>query len=211
MSVSSSRRRHARIQAAPRSCPTARSHMTARGTPFSSVLHTPADYFGYTTIHNATNGKIAAVQYPSGLVEQFIYNQYGYLCRVSDNSGAPTCTNAGGAQVFFTVNARDAELHLTQSTAGNGITTNQAFSPLTSLIRTQTAGPGNSVANFAYAFDTIGNLTSRTDSREGLNESFCYDALNRLTNYANGPSCLSGTSATYDSGIPGTQYRIDGG
>ncbi len=68
-----------------------------------------------------------------------------------------------GTTSFVTVNSRDAEIHLTSSTAGNGIVTTQAFNPLTGLIENTNAGPSSSVAQFTYAFDTIGNPNG-TDS-----------------------------------------------
>jgi len=46
------------------------------------------------------------------------------------------------------------------------------------------AGASAGVANFSYAFDTIGNLTSRGDANEGVAETFTYDVLKRLTAYS---------------------------
>ncbi|MDZ4380602.1 MAG: hypothetical protein U0942_04600 [Parvibaculum sp.] len=40
------------------------------------------------------------------------------------------------------------------------------------------------MADFAYAYDTLSNLTARVDANESLAESFTYDSLNRLTGYA---------------------------
>jgi RHS repeat-associated protein len=54
----------------------------------------------------------------------------------------------------------------------------------------------------SYSFDKIGNLSSRTDIYAASGQ-FCYDALNRLTNYTvNGATCRSGfgvlKSVSYD-------------
>ncbi|MEI9988952.1 MAG: RHS repeat-associated core domain-containing protein [Rhizomicrobium sp.] len=57
-----------------------------------------------------------------------------------------------------------------------------------------------------YGYDTLGNLTYRSDNHQGVFEKFCYDALNRLTNAATGSSgpasCTSGAitkSVGYDA------------
>ncbi len=62
-----------------------------------------------------------------------------------------------------------------------------------------------SVANFQYGFDSNGTLMQRTDLLEGYTESFCNDALNRLTGAAVGnpgsTSCTAGRivkSVAYD-------------
>ncbi|PKP72031.1 MAG: hypothetical protein CVT83_01990 [Alphaproteobacteria bacterium HGW-Alphaproteobacteria-5] len=39
------------------------------------------------------------------------------------------------------------------------------------------------MADFAYAYDTLSNLTARVDANESLAESFAYDSLNRVTEY----------------------------
>jgi RHS repeat-associated protein len=177
------------------------------GRPNQSVLTKGSSSFTYTSAYNGTNGKIDTVSYPSGFVEKYLYNSpYGYLCRLTDNGGGHTCTTTADSHVLFTVNTRDAEMHLTQSTAGNGVVTNQAFDPRTGLIQTQRAGGSGAVASFDYAFDTIGNLTARTDHDAGFSEGFCYDGLNRLTSYqiTGTPGCpLAGTTVSYDGASMG--------
>jgi RHS repeat-associated protein len=170
--------------------------------PSATSLATGGSAYTYTSTYNATNGKIDTVTYPSGFVEKSLYNTgYGYLCRLTDNGGSHTCTSAADSHVLFTVNARDAELHLAQSTAGNGVVNNQSFDPKTGLIQSVRAGSSGTVASFDYNFDTIGNLASRADNDESFTEHFCYDTLNRLTSYqiTSSTSCpLSGTTVSYD-------------
>ena len=59
--------------------------------------------------------------------------------------------------------------------------TSQTFDPLTGQLSTIKAGAGNAVQNFGFRYDTIGNLTSRSDANTGLSEIFGYDNLNRMT------------------------------
>lgn len=159
------------------------------GRQSTSALRTPTDYFAYGTAYNATNGQIASISYPSGLVVNRAYNAYGYLTALTGAHGEP----------IWQGTARDAELHLTAQVAGNGVATNQSFDPATGLIQHQRAGPGGGVASFDYAFDAIGNLTSRTDNSQPFTERFCYDSLNRLTNYNIGGACTGGKTASYDA------------
>ena len=55
--------------------------------------------------------------------------------------------------------------------------------PATGLIRTIQSGVGDSAAvqDLGYAFDSLGNLTTREDFIQDVYERFTYDRLNRLT------------------------------
>ncbi len=76
---------------------------------------------------------------------------------------------------------RDAELRLTQQTAGNGVVTTQSFDPLTDRLTSILAGTGNAVENLSYTYDVLGNVLTRADANESLTETLTYDNLNRLT------------------------------
>jgi RHS repeat-associated protein len=140
--------------------------------------------------------RLATLSYPSGLVVQYVYTSLGYLAQLKDN--------ASGA-VLWTADSRDAEMHLTDQVAGNGVDTIQVFDPNTGLVQQiRASGDGSddgSTANLSYQFDRIGNLKNRSDNY-GATEQFCYDALNRLTNYSvNGATCRAGgllKSVAYD-------------
>ncbi len=118
-----------------------------------------------------TNGRLANVTYPSGFVAHYAYNALGYSNQMSD----------GTTSVHWTLNALDAEQHITQQTAGNGVVTTRSFDAATGRLVLVQAGGSNSVQNHAYTYNLLGNPLSRTDANTGLSESFTYDALNRLT------------------------------
>src|SRR5207253_2020357 len=82
---------------------------------------------------------------------------------------------------FWIANARDAELHLLQDTAGNGIVTARSFDAPTGRLTSIVAGSGNGIENFSYTYDALGNPLSRADGNTGVTETFTYDTLNRLT------------------------------
>ena len=147
----------------------------------------------YTRAYN-TDNRIDTLTYPSGLVVKYVYTQLGYLQQLKDNATGT---------VLWTANARDAEMHLTDATAGNGVETIQVFDPNTGLVEQIRASHDGSddgtTANFSYVFDQIGNLKSRADNF-GATENFCYDALNRLQHYSvGGSNCTTGTAGLVKS------------
>jgi RHS repeat-associated protein len=172
-----------------------------QGRPSKTKLVINGTTYLYVPAYNPDN-RLDTLTYPSGLVVQYVYTTLGYLQQMQDKS-----TGA----VLWTANARDAELHLTDQSAGNHARAIAVYDPNTGLVQQIRAGASeaddSSVAHFDYAFDAIGNLKSRSDSYESYAENFCYDGLNRLTAYSVGgvstTDCHSGTTglvktASYD-------------
>ena len=118
------------------------------------------------------NGRLSQVVYPSQFAVNYSYTSLGYVQRITDS---------GSGQAYWTANARDAELHLTQDTAGNGILTARSFDATTGQLTSIVAGTGNGVANFSYTYDALGNPTRRADGNSNISEDFTYDTVNRLT------------------------------
>ena len=134
-----------------------------------------------TTIDGATytmgaaydaNGRLSAVTYPSGFTAKYGYNNLGYANQLLD-----AATN----QVHWTANAMDAEQHLTQQTAGNGLVTTRSFNATNGRLNSIATGSGSAVQSLAYTYDPLGNPLSRSDANTNLSETFAYDGLNRLT------------------------------
>jgi RHS repeat-associated protein len=149
----------------------------ARGFQYDSLgravnISTAVDGTGgtFTATYDAAS-RLSTVTYPSSLTLTYTYTSLGYAQQI---------TGLGG-QVYWTANARDAELHLTQQTAGNNVVTSQGFDPQTGRLTAMLAGNGNIVENFSYMYDVLGNVLTRTDTNESLTETFTYDALNRVT------------------------------
>jgi RHS repeat-associated protein len=110
-------------------------------------------------------GRQSTATYPSGFSVTYAYNSLGYIQQLK---------NTVTGQAYWTANVRDAELHLTQQTAGNGVVTNRSFNAQTGRLASITAGlgSGSAVENMSYSYDTLGNLLSRADANTGLSESF---------------------------------------
>jgi RHS repeat-associated protein len=135
------------------------------------------------------NGRPSQVTYPSGFAVGYAYTALGYVQQL---------TNAATGQALWTANARDAELHLTQQTAGNGVATVQSFDAPTGRLTSIVAGTGNAVASFSYTYDAIGNVLSRGDGNTELSEIFVYDQLNRLTSATVAGNVAPAKSFSYD-------------
>ena len=153
--------------------------------PTSVVLSTDQDYATLYT-YDATTGRLAterkelrASGASSGTGHTFTstYNGYGYWKQVSE-----------GTTSYWTANAQDALGRAKLGTAGNGVVTRRIYATDTARLVGIFGGPlatPYSVQNDSYAYDTVGNMTSRSqlgDSNGTLwQESFTHDPLNRLT------------------------------
>ena len=179
------------------------------GRPSTTTINVDSANYTYTTTYNSTNGAVDTVTYPSSLVVKNIYNSDGYLCRITDNGSSHTCTDSLDIHVLWTGSSRDAELHLTSQTAGDGaFSTTQTFDANTGLLTNVRAGASDSVAAFDYSYDTIGNLLYRSDNHVGVYEKFCYDSLNRLTTSATASTTPTACSST-GSGITAKTIGYD--
>jgi YD repeat-containing protein len=165
----------------------------ARGFQYDSLgrpalISTAVDGNAYTfTATYDGNSRLSTVTFPSSASLTYTYTSLGYAQQV---------TGLGG-QVHWTANARDAELRLTQQTAGNGVVTSQSFDPQTGRLTAILAGTGNIVENFSYTYDVLGNVLTRADANQNLTETFAYDALNRMT------------SATVSQNAPAKSFGYD--
>ena len=127
------------------------------------------------------------------------YNPHSYLESVgsvlNDNNDVPLT-------VYQTIETMDARGNITTEHYGNGVRTARLYDPqtgrLTDIDGTSILGNTGDTQELDYAWDTVGNLTSRNElsGSKNLSESFLYDGLNRLTNYT-----VSGTAKTvsYDA------------
>ncbi len=157
-----------------------------------------ASYYTIPT-YDPTTGKLASLRNFSGFTVNYTYTARGYLSAISDAS-TPSL-------VYWTANARNAEMQLTQSTAGNGVVTFDSYDPLTGRMLNVCATPhagacDGADANISTDFDPVGNLTTRGDTLHGVTESFTYDPLNRLTasTLANGGAPVTRTTAYNSAG-----------
>jgi YD repeat-containing protein len=137
------------------------------------------------------NSRLSTVSYPSGFSLAYTYTSLGYAKQLASGS-------TSGSTVYWTANARDAEMHLTQQTAGNGVVTSKSFNPRTGRLTAAIAGSNIAVESFGYTYDALGNLLTRSDSNENLTETLTYDNLNRLTSATVSQNVAPVKTFTYD-------------
>jgi RHS repeat-associated protein len=149
-------------------------------------------HYGY-----AAAGTLETVTYPAGPGGVRFTAKYGYsgghLSSVQDYTGEVN------GPVLWSASLLDARGNAMSEALGNGAWVQNGYDALTGLPLTRQTGTGGqstNVQNLSYQWDAAGNLTSRQDLRQGLNESFGYDALNRLLS-ASGPGGT--TSIAYDA------------
>lgn len=92
---------------------------------------------GYPPKLTVKASRLNTVTYPATLTLTYIYTSLGYAQQ----------TTGPGGQVYWTANERDAEMHLTQQTAGSGVVTNEGFVRLAAR-----AGGGGGASDASAAF-----------------------------------------------------------
>ena len=157
------------------------------GRPVSTTTTIDTAYAVASTYD--ANGRIATQTYPTGFSVQYLYTALGYLKEVRNNDASNT--------LYWRADTKDAEGHLQQQTYGNGIVTQQTYQAATGRPTALYAGAGNLVLNLTYQYDSLGNLTTRTDANQNLVETFLYDALNRLT--SSGGASIGTKTYSYDA------------
>ncbi|VVM22807.1 hypothetical protein BSPWISOXPB_5228 [uncultured Gammaproteobacteria bacterium] len=84
---------------------------------------------------------------------------------------------------FYRIRSRDAAGRLTGHIVGNGLSTEQDFSPASGHLYTikSNFNSVDEIRNLEYEYDLMDNVTQRQNHISGLSEGFIYDALDRLT------------------------------
>lgn len=149
----------------------------AFGRPSSSTWQIDGATYTITPTYDAL-GRIFEITYPNGTVARNLYTTYtSHLYEVQVLvPGNPT------PKSIWKADAANAYGQVTQETLGNGLNTQRVFDPAQGVVTDILTGSGSTwqVQNLQYEWDTLGNLTKRRDERQQIEESFGYDALNRL-------------------------------
>lgn len=166
------------------------SHGDGRPTKLTTVIGANT-YVSETTYDNI--GRVSTVTYPSstsyttGFQIQNTYNALGFLERVQD---------ANTTDVYYQFLNSNERGQMTQQWLGDGSTLTQGYETNSSRPTSQsTVVNSTSLQHFTYAWDSNGNMSSRTDVVHGMTESFTYDNLDRLT------SAQVGTATLIDFGF----------
>ena len=116
--------------------------------------------------------RLTRIMYPSGFFITFQYDANNHVREVVDMMG-----NVQWRALGF-----NSKGHVTKEQRGNGLTTEYNYDSLSgSLLGIRTYGKGITLQDLAYTLDAAENVIHREDRLKGLEETFTYDALNRLT------------------------------
>lgn len=152
---------------------------------------TSTSYDGLGRVDRVTSPKLVTDP-AEGFIVEHSYTKFGSLYRRSR-------VVDGGTELLWEAAAFDSHGRLTQFKNGNGVVETQTHGAttgfLTSNLATNTAG--ETIQNFSYSYDAVGNVLSRTANHlpsdvnnaasPPITESFTYDALKRLKTIS-GPS-----------------------
>lgn len=141
----------------------------------------------YTTLFEYDSvSRLSRVVHPTGVAARYRY-AHGRIKAVTDD---------GGATLWRTdsLNAWGQPLTVRQ---GSELATRYTYDPEHRAVKEIKTGKGNTfLQNLSYTYDNFGNLASRKDNTTGMEETFFYDNLDRLTDVRTGTT-LTGHTA-YD-------------
>jgi len=128
-----------------------------------------------------------------------LFNAHGYTVQVKEGCEV-------GGDVYWTVEARNADGQLERERLGNGVVTERAYAHVTGLLeRILISGPGavGTLGEITYDYDSNRNVVQRSDLAHQRVETFHYDTLDRLDRWSlahadPGQAALNTTFA-YDS------------
>ena len=133
-------------------------------------------------------GNNRTMTYSSGMVVKEQLNPRGLITSILQN---------GIEAVTMTYNAAGQK---SSQTYANGITTNYDYNENGWL---QSIQASNNIMNLQYAYDAIGNITSRTDLLDNnRSETYAYDAIGQLISFARG-----GNTTTFEFDQLGNRIR----
>jgi RHS repeat-associated protein len=140
--------------------------------------------FTATTRYDS-RGRVASYTYPTGVELTYGYTALGYLSEVRQ-----------GATLQWKLNTANAwgKPDTFELAGGTAQATRHTHDPVTGRVLGISAGAGGAIMAQTYGWDTVGNLTDRSeryDASNTLSENFAYDSLNRLASYETSSPGLS--------------------
>ena len=150
-----------------------------KGRPTTVKVTADTTYL-LTTTYNTVSGLPETLTYPTGFSVKNVYNSYGHLERVQNNSDGT---------IYWWAKKKNQAGQVTEELLGNSVlATTRSYDALYRLTATNTS-LGNSQGTYVstlnaltYGYDPVGNLISRGVTQfNSFNETFTYDTLNRLT------------------------------
>ncbi|MGH3628087.1 MAG: PKD domain-containing protein, partial [Sciscionella sp.] len=156
------------------------------------------------TFTHDTLGRLASVTYPdvTALQVDYSYDTSGSLYAVTNHADGTVYWQPQSSSGTPDMNAFGQMEH---TTLGTVINVKQQHDAATGAITLITSGPNTSTGNLnlGYGYDVNGNTHIRQDNNSGMEETFGYDGLNRLSSVTSNGNPVS--SFTYSAAGQFTQ------
>lgn len=121
-------------------------------------------------------------------VEKTAYPVSGKVLKYSYTNGYFSTAQYDGRTVYE-AKERFPDQQIKTAAMGSALTMTRTYDALGRVATIKTVTSAATLQNGTFTFDTIGNLTGRTDSAAGINDSYCYDVLNRLRGNGTAGAC----------------------
>lgn len=143
--------------------------------------------------------ELAASSKPVGTYAHMVKYSYDATGHLSDVHEVGT-DNRAGTRYWVAADA-DAAGHITGEVFGNGVARARGYDAANGLLLGVNSGTSNStLQSEVYKWDSTGKLRARNDEVTGLNETFDYDPLDRLTRVrTTAPNVNDVAEASYDA------------
>jgi RHS repeat-associated protein len=182
------------------------------GRPINTRVDVPSGPSFASAVSYDANGRIASQTYPTGLSVGYAYTAKGYLLRLSMGQSAtinPLPATAGGTPgpsatmnagaLLWLAQSYNAWGKVDQKAYGNNVVGKTAFDPATGKVTSITAGTGSSnyVMNYQYGWDSVDQISNRTDSNGdgttgAVTDVITYDKIGRIQGYTVNAPALPG-------------------
>ncbi|MFT4176049.1 MAG: RHS repeat-associated core domain-containing protein [Luteolibacter sp.] len=175
------------------------------GRPIQTTMTRFGETFHTTTSYTAL-GQPLAEKNAGGLIVVHEYDPtYGFPVALRIGPGP-----RGAGTLLWKAGTFNSKGQPLSQTLAHGITTGASYNPNSGLLEGLYSSDesGNVLQNKACLWDSQGNLTSRTDFIAKLQETFSYDALNRLT--GSSTALLPGATITTVPPPQGYSYDVTG-
>jgi len=166
--------------------------------------------FATAVTYQTSTGRVLTQSFPTGVAVQYAYSARGFVTQLQLATAAtvnPRPASPGGTPVAGTTlpigtalwtagtvnawgKAETQTLGPTGVTGANPVNERAAFEAATGRVTSASAGIGGAanVLNHTYTWDSLNNLSARTDANGDGNtgevhETFLYDSINRLKQY----------------------------
>jgi RHS repeat-associated protein len=181
------------------------------GRVFSNRVDTSTQSF-ITNVSYDANGRVASQTYPTGLSVNYVYTPKGYLSRlnmgqaatinslpaVAGGTAGPSATMSAGAFLWL-AQSYNAWGNVDQQVYGNNVVGKTVYDPATGRVTSIAAGTGsnNYVMNYQYGWDSVGQVSNRTDAigdgtTGAVTDLVAYDKIGRIQSYTVNAPALPG-------------------